>query len=65
MAIDYYALNKITVKDHFSLLYPEDLIAKLYGMNYFTKLDFWSGFHQHYYHTETIEKTTFIGPDAL
>ena len=64
MVIDYHALNKITVKDRFPLPHPEDLIAKLHGMN-FTKLDFWSGFHQHRCHPETIEKTAFIGPDAL
>ena len=29
------------------------------------KLDFWTGFHQHRCHQETIEKTAFIGPDEL
>ena len=65
MCIDYRALNKITVKDRFPLPHPEDLIAKLHGMRRFTKLDFWSGFHQHRCHPDTIEKTAFIGPDAL
>ena len=65
MVIDYRALNKITVKDRFPLPHPEDLIAKLHGMKYFTKLDFWSRFHQHRCHPEKIEKTAFIGPDAL
>ena len=65
MVIDYRALNKITVKDGFPLPHPEDLIAKLHGMKCFTKLDFWDGFLQHRCHLETIEKTAFIGPDAL
>lgn len=65
MVIDYRALNKITVKDRFPPPHPEDLIAKLHGMKCFTKLDFWSGSHQHRCHPETIEKTAFIGPDAL
>ena len=65
MVIDYRVLDKITVKDRFPLPHLEDHIAKLHGMKYFTKLDFWSGFHQHRCHPETIEKTAFIGPDAL
>ena len=65
MVIDYRALDKITFKDRFPLPHPEDLIVKLHGMKYFTKLDFWSGFHQHRCHPETIEQTAFIGPGAL
>ena len=65
MVVDYRALNKITVKDRFSLPHPEDLIAKRHGMKRFTKLDFWSRFHQHHCHPDTIEKTAFIGPDTL
>ena len=65
MVIDYRALNKITVKGRFPLPHPEDLIARLQGMKRFTKLDFWSGFHQHRCHPDIIEKTAFIGPDAL
>lgn len=65
MAVDHRALNKITVKDRFPLPHPEDLIAKLHSMRRFTKLDFLSDFHQHRCHPDTIQKTAFIGPDAL
>src|SRR5258705_561488 len=65
MCIDYRALNKITIKDRFPLLHPEDLIAKLHGMRRFSKLDFFAGFHQHRNHSESIEKTAFMGPDGL
>ena len=65
MVIDYRALNTITVKDRFPLPHPDDLITRLHGMKRFTKLDFWSGFHQHRCHPDTIQKTAFIGPDAL
>lgn len=65
MCIDNCALNKIALKDRFPLPYPEDLITMLHGMNRFTSLDFWSGFPQHRCHQDTIEKTAFIGPDAL
>ena len=65
MCIDYRALNKITIKDRFPLPHPEDLLSKLHGMHRFTKLVFWSGFHQHRCHPDTIEKNAFIGPDAF
>ena len=65
MCIDYRALNKIAFKDSFPLPHPEDLISKLHGMYRFTNLDFWSGFHQYRCHQDSIEKTAFIGPDAL
>ena len=65
MCIDYRALNKITIKDCFPLPHPEDLMAKLHGMKLFTKLDFTSGFHQHRLNPDSIEKTAFIGLDAL
>ena len=65
MCIDYRALNKITIKDRFPLPHPEDLIARLQGAKCFSKLDFHSSYHQHRMHTDSIEKTAFIGPDGL
>ena len=34
-------------------------------MKKFTKLDTWSSFHQRRCQPDTIERTAFIGPDAL
>ena len=65
MVVDFRALDKIMVKDRFPLPHPEDLIAKLHGMKRFTKLELWSGFHQHRCHPDTIGKTASIGLDAL
>ena len=65
MCIDYRALNNITVKNRFPLPHPQVLITKCHGMDRFTKLDFWSDFHQHRCHRDTIEKTALISPDAL
>jgi hypothetical protein len=65
MVIDYRDLNRITVKDPFPLPHPEDLINRLTGMKRFSKLDFFSGYHQHRMHPDSIEKTAFIGPDGL
>jgi hypothetical protein len=65
MVIDYRALNAITIKDRFPLPLPEELIDKLQGKRFFSKMDFWSGYSQNRVATEDIEKTTFVGPDGL
>ena len=40
MVIDYRALNAITIKDRFPLPLPEELIDKLQGKRFFSKMDF-------------------------
>jgi hypothetical protein len=65
MVIDYRALNAITVKDRFPLPLPEELIDKLQGKKFFSKMDFWSGYSQNRVASEDIEKTAFVGPDGL
>jgi hypothetical protein len=65
MVIDYRALNAITVKDRFPLPLPEELIDKLHGKTFFSKMDFWSGYSQNRVASEDIEKTAFVGPDGL
>ena len=50
MLIDYRALNNITIKDHFPLPHPEDLIACLQGIQCFSKMDFHRGYRQHRVH---------------
>ena len=39
MCIDYRALNKITVKNRYPLPKVEELMDRLHGARYFTKLD--------------------------
>jgi len=65
MVIDYRALNRQTIKDRYPLPYGEELIDRLQGAKVFSKLDFWSGFHQHRMAPQDIEKTAFVGPDGL
>jgi hypothetical protein len=65
MVIDYRALNAITIKDRFPLPLPEELIDKLQGKRFFSKMDFWSGYSQNRVAAEDIEKTAFVGPDGL
>jgi hypothetical protein len=65
MVYDYRFLNRITVKDRFPLPLPEDLLNRLQGSRFFSKIDFFSSYHQHRMHPDDIEKTAFMGPDGL
>lgn len=65
MVIDYRKLNDITIKDRYPLPIPEELLDKLQGKKFFSKMDFNSGYCQGRVASEDIEKTAFVGPDGL
>ncbi|GKC42111.1 putative reverse transcriptase domain-containing protein [Tanacetum coccineum] len=56
---DYRELNKLTVKNRYTLLRIDDLFNQLQGSRYFLKIDLRSGYHQLKVREEDIPKTAF------
>ncbi|GKA75351.1 putative reverse transcriptase domain-containing protein [Tanacetum coccineum] len=59
MCIDYKELNKLTIKNRYPLPRIDDLFDQLQGSQYFSKIDFRSGYHQLRVHEDDILKTAF------
>jgi hypothetical protein len=57
--VDYRTLNEKTVKDKFLILAVDELLDKLCGARFFTKIDLHSGYHQVRMYPDNIEKMTF------
>ncbi|GJW76167.1 putative reverse transcriptase domain-containing protein [Tanacetum coccineum] len=57
MCIDYWELNKLTVKNRYPLLRIDDLFDQLQGSSVYLKIDLRSGYHQLRVREEDISKT--------
>ena len=58
MCIDYGKLNSVTRKDHFPLLFIDQILEKLDGQSFYCFLDRHSGYNQIPVYPEDQEKTT-------
>ena len=59
LCIDFRQLNKVTVKNKYTLSRIDDLFDQLKGMKIFLKIDLKSGYHQVRIKNEGINKTAF------
>ncbi|GJY67425.1 putative reverse transcriptase domain-containing protein [Tanacetum coccineum] len=59
MCIDYWELNKLTVKNRYPLPRIDDLFDQLQGSSVYSKIDLRSSYHQLRVREEVIPKTAF------
>nr|GFB40093.1 reverse transcriptase domain-containing protein [Tanacetum cinerariifolium] len=62
VCIDYRKLNEATRKDHFPLLFIDQMLERLAGNEYYCFLDGFSGYFQILIDPKDQEKTTFTCP---
>ena len=59
MCINYRALNRVTVHNRYPLPRIDELLDRLRGAQFFTKIDLWTGYHQIRVHPQDVHKIAF------
>jgi hypothetical protein len=62
---DYRAPNQVVVNDSFPLLLPDELIDRLQMEKFFSKIDFYSRYHQERVASDNSKKMAFVRSDGL
>ena len=65
MCVEYSALNKNTIKNHFPIPRIEDLFDRIQGSSYFSRIDLKIGYHQIRIVPEDIHKIGFCTTFSL
>ena len=65
MCIDYRSLNEVTCSDAYPLPLIDDILDRLNGCRYFSKMDAKSAYHCISVAEEDVQKTAFITPSGL
>ena len=60
LCVDYRELNKVTIRNKYSLPRIDDLFDQLRGASFFSKIDLRSGYHQLRIREEYVSKTAFL-----